>query len=69
MRRDENEALLVAVNASDREAEVTVPMPASAPTRWHGVYGTAAAFQVTEQRLTVRVPAVGVIILHARTAR
>jgi glycosidase len=69
LRRDENEALLVAVNASDREAEVTVPMPASAPTRWHGLHGTAAAFQVTEQRLTVRVPAVGGIILHARTAR
>ncbi len=69
LRRDEAEALVVVANASDKDAEVVIPVPASAPSQWRGVYGTDAAFEVSEHRLTVRVPTVGGVVLHARAAQ
>jgi glycosidase len=69
LRRDDNEQLVVILNAGDREREVDVPLPLSAPTHWTGVLGTDARFEVADHKIHVAVPAIGGHVLHAATPK
>lgn len=65
LRRDDDEQLVVVLNAADREREVRVPLPLNAPRRWTAAFGTASRYVVSDHKLSVRVPALSGIVLHA----
>jgi len=69
LRKDADEQLIVALNSTEQPHEVTIPLPASAPTVWRGVYGPTDALRATDQRLKVTVPALDGVVLHAPTPK
>jgi cyclomaltodextrinase / maltogenic alpha-amylase / neopullulanase len=69
LRRDDNEQLVVVLNASDQERTVVVPLPASAPNQWQGVFELQGPMQAAEHKLTVQVPAVGGVVVCAPTPK
>jgi glycosidase len=69
LRRDPNEQLIVALNASDKDATVVVPLPRNAPRAWRGVFNLDETLTARENRLRVHVPAIGGVVLHAATPK
>jgi glycosidase len=69
LRKDDNEQLIVVLNASDVERQVIVPLPLSAPNPWRFVFGAQGDLTATEHRLTVRVPPIAGGVLHAATPK
>ncbi len=69
LRKDADEQLIVALNSTAQSHEVTIPLPASAPTAWRGVYGPTDTLRATEQKLKVTVPALDGVVLHAATPK
>jgi glycosidase len=67
-RFDDQEDLIVALNASEDAATVEVPLADDAPTSWQGVFGTSDAKRARDGRLTLEVPALGGVVVHAATA-
>lgn len=65
LRSDEHEQLAVVINATQRDAQAVVPLPATAATHWQGVYGAQGDFKVEKNRLEVAVPALGGVVLQA----
>jgi glycosidase len=69
LRRDDDEQLVVVLNAADREREVAVPLPLNAPTRWTAVFGTSGAYTVADHKVQLRVPAISGLVLEATTPK
>lgn len=69
LRSDENEQLIVCLNASDVGARVRIPLPGDAAREWRIVWGDAAAAQTLENALEVTVPAIDGVVLHAGVRR
>ncbi|MCK4341851.1 MAG: alpha amylase N-terminal ig-like domain-containing protein [Phycisphaerae bacterium] len=69
LRKDDNEQLIVALNASNKEVEVIVPLPLSAPNKWKGVFNAEGIFNADGHKMHLRVPALGGVVLHAATPK
>ncbi len=65
LRKDEREQLIVALNGSDRERTVVIPLPPSAAERWRGVFNCDATFEAEGRRLTLTIPPVAGVVVHA----
>jgi len=69
LRRDDDEQLVVVLNASDQPRQVFVPLPTSAPGKWRGIFNSSGAFDAPQRRLQVQVPAISGVVLHAATPK
>ncbi len=69
LRREDQEQLVVILNASDEEHVVTVPLPGDAPGAWRGVFNVEGAVAASDGKLVVTVPAVGAAVLVGATTR
>lgn len=71
LRKNDDEQLVVAANASEHDAEVTVPLPKGAPSVWRVVYGPDAEAMVKAEgeKLKLKVPATDGVALHAATPK
>jgi len=69
LRCNEDEQLIVALNASTEAREVAVPLPLSAPSTWTGVFGTDKQFGKLKGCLMIHVPALGGVVLHTPTPK
>ena len=67
LRTNHDEQLIVALNASNRDAEAVIPLPPDAPTNWVGVYGHDGRARVEDDKLRILVPAINGIVVHAAT--
>lgn len=65
LRSGAGEHVLVVLNASSEPHELRIPLPADAPTAWAPVFGEVQNVVVSGNALTVTVPAIGGIALHA----
>jgi glycosidase len=66
LRWNDEEKLIVVLNASDHDHEILVPVPEDSPLVWNGVFGTdKAQFAATGGSTAVVVPAYGGVVLHA----
>ncbi|HPM24100.1 MAG TPA: alpha-amylase family glycosyl hydrolase [Phycisphaerae bacterium] len=65
VRSGEGEHVLVVLNASDTPRAVRVTLPEDLPTAWAPAFGKPAATAVTGREITVQVPAIGGVALHA----
>ncbi len=65
LRANESEALIVALNASEREAEIKLTLPAGMPTSWAGVYGLSSNVEVTGGAISIKVPKIDGVVLRA----
>lgn len=63
LRENEQERLIVALNASDRDAIVTVPLDNIVPCTWRGVFGMRGVGVVQDDILKLSVPAIGGVVL------
>jgi len=64
-RWNRDEQLVVALNASERSREVVVALLARSPSLWSGVFGAEGMHEAQDDRLKLRVPAVGGLVLSA----
>jgi len=79
LRKDRDEQLVVVVNGSDEEREVTIPLPVSAPNKWKLIFDASAAFagkapadsviEPQDHKLKIKVPPVAGVVLHAATPK
>ncbi len=69
LRRNNDEQLVVVLNAADQDREVAVPLPRSAANHWTVVFGADGRFTATDHKVSVRVPAVGGLVLRAATPK
>ena len=73
-RHDENEQVIVALNASEEGAKVKVPLPADASKKWDVIFsgggaeiqyaGEGLEFTVIDNKLEIHVPALGGTVLQ-----
>ncbi|MEE9296554.1 MAG: alpha-amylase family glycosyl hydrolase [Phycisphaerae bacterium] len=66
LRADRKEQVVVVINASDSAREVRIPLPAGQPRTWRAVFGTVDTLKTSGAQLSVRVPAVGGLVLATR---
>jgi glycosidase len=64
-RADENEMLIVALNASGSQRQVQIPLPDDAPQQWRIVFGGEGTVQPADGKLPARIDALGGVVLHA----
>jgi glycosidase len=69
LRRDSQEQLVVVLNASDAEREVSVPLPGDAPRAWRGAFNLTGDVTAFQGKLAVKVPAVSGLVLVGATSR
>lgn len=67
LRSDEHESLIVVLNPSTAQREVAVPLPTDAPSSWDTVFGSAGQLQAENGKLTISVPPVGGVVIHANS--
>ncbi|MCK4340651.1 MAG: alpha-glucosidase C-terminal domain-containing protein [Phycisphaerae bacterium] len=65
LRSAESEHVLVVLNASGTPREVDVPLPDGAPLAWTTIFGKDSSESVSEGKLTVTVPPIAGVVLHA----
>ena len=66
LRADENEQLIVVLNASSHERVVQVPLPAESPKSWMPLFNARGKFHAVNGRVTVTVPAISGVVLDAK---
>lgn len=64
-RRSADELVVVALNASNEVQQVHVPLPLGSPAKWKAVFGPEAEVAAQADKLTLRVPAIGGIVLRS----
>jgi cyclomaltodextrinase len=69
MRKDGQEQIIVAVNASEQTRRIAIQLPADAPCSWQGVFNSAECLRCEEGRLEVTVPGLAGVVLSAPAAR
>jgi cyclomaltodextrinase len=69
LRKDPNEQLVCVFNASGKPADVTIPLPPSAPNAWRGVYYSDRPFKAEAHKLRITVPPIDGVVLHAETPK
>lgn len=69
LRKDTDEQLVVVLNASNHKHELTIPLPPSAPTAWVGQFNLDGAINAADRKLSLPVPAIGGVVLHAATPK
>ncbi len=69
LRKSDDEQLVVALNASGKEARVAVPLPHGAPEGWQMVYGGDDAVQGRDGVVRLTVPPLSGVVLHAKTPK
>ncbi len=69
LRRADDEQLVVVLNVAEREREVAVPLPLNAPAPWTAIFGAEGQFAASDHKLTVRVPPISGVVLHAATPK
>ncbi len=65
LRSDQQEHVLVALNASNTPRELRVPLPAGAPTAWTPAFGEVKSVAVSGNELTLSVPALAGVAVQA----
>jgi glycosidase len=65
LRSDDQEYVLVALNASGMPRDVRVPLPAGVPAPWTPVLGNVKTAGVAGNELMLTVPAIGGVVLQA----
>jgi cyclomaltodextrinase len=65
LRFDGSEQLLVALNASEAERVVHVPLPAGSPADWTHVFGGDGTVSAQGDRLTLTIPPLSGAVLQA----
>ncbi len=79
LRKDRDEQLVVVLNGSDEEHEVTIPLPVSAPNKWRLIFDASAAgagktpaesvIEPQDHKLKIKVPPVAGVVLQAATPK
>jgi len=69
LRKNEEEQIIVVVNASDQARQVAIPLPADSPRTWQGVFNCDLSLVSKDGRLRVTVPALGGIVLRSEASR
>ncbi|MFH1746581.1 MAG: alpha-amylase family glycosyl hydrolase [Planctomycetota bacterium] len=69
LRWDRDEQLIVVLNASDQPRDVTITLPSHSPNIWTGVFGAEGHYPETDRTLSVKVPAISGVVLHAATPK
>ena len=68
LRWNDDEQLLVALNASDQPRTVSIPM-VDLPKTWTAVFGLEGTFKAIDQRLSLQLPPLSGIVLHSPKAQ
>jgi glycosidase len=69
LRTDGHEQLIVALNAAECKRKVRVPVPGFAARQWTGIFGASKTYRVTRAHLTLEIPRVSGVVLHAEAPR
>ena len=68
LRADGDEQAVVAINASNEDRIVPVPLPSEAPEHWQVVYGPPRALQISNGTLPIEIPPLSGTVLAAHAA-
>ena len=69
LRWDDDEQLIVALNASDQDREVSVSLPDGSPNQWKAIFGVDGEMSATGGKMGLHVPALGGVVLHSPTPK
>jgi hypothetical protein len=55
----------VALNAAEQPRRASIPLPAGSPPQWQVIFGPPGSVEVAGGKLTVEVPPIAGLVLHA----